>query len=213
MKYYPVFLDLKDKSTVVVGGGRVAERKVRPLINAGALVKVISPGITGMLRKLRDKGLIKHLKRNYRSGDLKGAFIVIAATSSANTNAKIAQEAEHLVNVIDAPSEGNYIVPSLVERNPLTIAISTGGASPAVSKAVRKEIEELYGKEFVLYLRFVERIRREALQKITNSRERKKFLKSLASMEVFDTVRDKGFRAAHNMIMSSFNRVTKKVEH
>ncbi len=207
MKYYPVFLDLKDKSAVVVGGGRVAERKVRPLINAGALVKIISPGITGSLLKLKEKGLIKHLKRNYRREDLKGAFIVIAATSSADTNAKVAQEAEHLVNVIDAPSEGNYIVPSLVERNPLTIAISTGGASPAVSKAVRKEIEGLYGREFVLYLRFVERIRREALHKITNSREREKFLKSLASREIFDALRDKGFRAAKNMITSSLNHM------
>lgn len=205
MKYYPAFLNLKDKKAVVVGGGKVAERKARSLINAGAALKVISPDITENLRKLKEKGLIKHIKRNYKRGDLKDAFIVVAGTSSAEINLKIAQEAPHLVNVIDAPSEGNFIVPSLVRRGPLTIAISTEGASPAISKAVRKEIERLYGREFVLYLKFVELIRKEAREKITNNKKREKFLKSLASEELFNAVRNKGFRDTYKKIVSSLN--------
>ena len=207
MKYYPAFLNLKDKKAVVAGGGKVAERKVQSLINAGADVKVISPDITENLRKLKKKGSIKHIKRNYKRGDLKDAFIVVAGTSSAEINLKIAQEAQYLVNVIDAPSEGNYIVPSIVRRGPLAIAISTEGVSPAVSKAVRQEIERLYGKEFALYLEFVEQIRKEAREKIKNDRTRAKFLKSLASEELFTDVRNKGFRAAYKKIRSSLNSI------
>ncbi|HDH04351.1 MAG TPA: bifunctional precorrin-2 dehydrogenase/sirohydrochlorin ferrochelatase [Nitrospirae bacterium] len=205
MKYYPAFLNLKDKKAVVAGGGKVAERKALSLVNAGAAVKVISPDITENLRKLKKKGLIKHIKRNYREGDLKDAFIVVAGTSSAEINAKIAQEAPHLVNVIDLPSAGNYVVPSIVRRGPLAIAISTEGVSPAVSKAVRKEIERLYGREFALYLKFVGLIRKEAREKITNCKKREKFLKSLASEELFTAVRNRGFSTAYKKIVSSLN--------
>ena len=207
MKYYPAFLDLKDKKAVVAGGGKVAERKVRSLINAGAAVKVISPDITENLRKLKKKGSIKHIKRNYKRGDLKDAFIVVVGTSSAEINLKIAQEAQYLVNVIDAPSEGNYIVPSIVRRGPLAIAISTEGVSPAVSKAVRQEIEKLYGREFALYLKFVGLIRKKAREKITNNKTRENFLKSLASEELFTAVRNKGFSAVYKKILSSLDSI------
>jgi precorrin-2 dehydrogenase/sirohydrochlorin ferrochelatase len=205
VKYYPAFLNLRDKKAVVVGGGKVAERKVRPLINAGASVKVISPDITDNLEKLKKKGLLEHVRRNYRKGDLKDAFIVIAGTSSTEVNTKIAQEARHLVNVIDNPSEGNFIVPSIVKRGPLTFAISTEGASPAVSKAIRKEIEGLYGKEIALYLRFVEQVRKKAMKKIMNNKKREKFLKSLASQELFNALRNKGFTAINKEILTSLN--------
>ena len=206
MKYYPAFLNLKDKEAVVVGGGKVAERKVRTLIKAGASVKVISPALTPLLERLKKNRRLTHIKRNYRKGDLKNAFIVIAATSSERTNTEVAQDAGGLINVTDTPREGNYIVPSVVRRGPLTVAISTEGASPAISKAVRKEIERLYGTEFALYLRFVERIRQKALKKISDNQRREKFLKSLASREIFDTLRNEGFSATSEKILASLDR-------
>jgi len=205
VRYYPALVNLKNKKAVVVGGGRVAERKVRHLIDAGAYVKVVSPAITGYLRKLADNGLLEHIQRNYRKGDLNNAFVAIAATSSTVLNTQIAREAKHLVNVIDMPSEGNYIVPSIVRRGPLTIAVSTEGASPAISKTIRKEIEERYGKEFALYLRHVEAVRKRAMEKILSEKKREKFLKSLASDEVIVTLRTKGFRAAQKIISSSLD--------
>jgi precorrin-2 dehydrogenase/sirohydrochlorin ferrochelatase len=207
VKYYPAFINLKDKKAVVVGGGKVAERKVRLLINAGASVRLVSPNITGNIKNLVEKGLIEHTGRNYRHGDLTGAFIVIAATSNTTLNTRIAQEARHLVNVIDVPSEGNYIVPSVVKRGPLTIAISTEGASPAVSKAIRMEIEGLYGKEFALYLKFVERVRKKAIKEITNSKDREKFLKTLASEAVFNSLRNKGYSSTYKSILSSLSLI------
>ena len=207
MKYYPAFIDLNEKEAVVVGGGNVAERKVRALIRAGASVKVISPQITDNLAKLKKKGLLKHIRRNYRKGDLRGAFIVIAGTSSVLTNDRIAGDARNLVNVIDAPSQGNFIVPSVVSRGKLTIAISTGGASPAVSKAIRKEMEKLYGIEFDRYLRFLETIRKKASAKITDTKTRNAFLRSLASDELFTMLRNKGFRAASRSITAALDRL------
>jgi precorrin-2 dehydrogenase/sirohydrochlorin ferrochelatase len=202
VKYYPAFLDLKDKKAVVVGGGSVAERKVRLLIQAGASVTLISPDITENLSRLAEKGQVSHVRRNYRKGDLKGAFIVIAGTSSSTINTKVAQDAAHLVNVIDAPSEGNFIVPSVVRRSPLTIAISTEGVSPAVSKAIRKEVEHQYGREFASYLKFLEAVRAKALKHIINAKKREGFLKSLASEERLSTLRGKGFKAVKKDILS-----------
>jgi len=203
VKYYPAFLDLQSKKAVVVGGGRVAERKVRLLIRAGADVKIVSPAITAALSRLKEQGLLKHVRRNYREGDLKNAFVVIAATSSPETNTKIAHDSEYLVNVVDPPSEGNFIVPSSVKRGPLTLAISTEGASPAVSKAIRKEIEAHYDREFALYLRFVEKVRKQAIGKITDRKKREKFLKSLASEEAFRILRHKGFSAIAEKVLSA----------
>lgn len=207
MKYYPAFLDVKNKKAVVVGGGKVSERKVRLLISAGANVTLISPDITDNLRTLTEKGFLEHIQRNYKKGDLKDAYIVIAGTSSAATNTKVAQEAGHLVNVIDIPYEGNYIVPSIVKRGPLTIAISTEGASPAISKAIRKEIEGYYSREFARYLRFVEMVRKKAMKKIKNDKKREQFLKSLASEALLDDLRSKGFSTVQKEILSSLDSI------
>lgn len=205
MNYYPAFINLKDKKAVVVGGGRVAERKARLLVRAGARVTLVSPDITGNIRKLAEKGLLSHIKRNFRNRDLNGAFIVIAATSSEVLNTRIAHEARHLVNVVDMPSEGNFIVPSVVTRGPLTIAVSTGGSSPAVSKAIRKEIESQYGTEFAHYLKFAEALRKIAMKKIPHARKREMFLQSLASDELMDTLRKEGFRKAQKKVLANLN--------
>ena len=209
MKYYPAFLDLKNRKAVVVGGGRVAERKVRSLLKAGALVKVVSPAVTPGLKKLADQGKVVHKKKSYGKGDLRGAFIVIAATSSAVVNSKAAKEADHLVNIIDQPAEGNFIVPSLVSRGNLTIAISTGGASPAVSKAVRKEIEGKYDAEFARYLRFVEQVRGKALKEIPDAKKKERFLKSLASDEILGLLRKRGFEKASGEVMKAFDKINR----
>ncbi len=231
MKYYPVFLDLKGKKAVVVGGGKVAERKAIALMKAGAWVEIVTPTITKPLEKYRKQGAIKHTERNYKKGDLKGAFAVVAGTSSQEINMKIAKDAKQLrntvrvigidskrdsdgspqlINVIDTPSEGNFIVPSVVRRGPLTIAISTEGCSPAVSKAIRKEIERLYGAEFARYLRFAARMRKETVEKIKEAKKRKKILTALASKEIFNTLRTEGFDAVSEKICNSLAIKTRR---
>ncbi len=210
MRYYPVFLDLKGKKALIIGGGKVAERKIRTLIRAGAFLTVISPRITNLLSRLKRKGLITHIPRHYRKGDLKDAFVVIVATSSLQTNSKVARDAgelPRLINVIDSPFNGNFIVPSTMRSGPLTIAISTDGYSPAVAKNIRKEIERLYDREFGRYLKFLGAIRKRALNEIKDNKKRERFLQKLASEEMFNILRSRGLKSVSekiNQLMDSY---------
>lgn len=178
--YYPVFLNLKGKKCVVVGGGKVAERKALSLLRSGAEVIVISPECTGRLKKENLKGRIKYISRVYKKGDLKNAFLVIAATDSGETNKRISEDAPYLVNVVDMPLLCNFIVPSVVRRGPLTIAVSTSGISPSLARTIRKELEGLYGREFEKHLNYIKKMRVKALSGIKNNKERIKFLRGLS---------------------------------
>jgi precorrin-2 dehydrogenase / sirohydrochlorin ferrochelatase len=210
MNYYPAFLNLKGKKVVVVGGGKVAERKVLTLLRAGAVVTVISPLLTKRLQKAKEAGHMSHLPRAYRKGDLKDSFMVIAATDTPEVNTSVAADAPGLLNVVDVPSECNFIAPSVVERGPLVFAISTGGTSPAFAKAVRREIEKSYGKVFSDYLGFVKTLRFRAMQDITDKAAREKFLKNLASGDMLDTLRRKGLDTVKKSVMVRFSKLTAK---
>lgn len=178
--YYPILLNLKGKKCVVVGGGKVAERKALSLLRSGAKVTVISPECTGRLKKEHLQERIKYISRKYKKSDLKNAFIVIAATDSAETNRKISEDAPYLVNIVDIPLLCNFIVPSVVRRGPLTIAVSTSGISPSLARTIRKELEGLYGHEFVKHLNHIKKMRVRALSGIKNNKERIKFLRGLS---------------------------------
>lgn len=177
----------------------MAERKCAPLISAGAEVTVISPGITRRLEAHKEKGLIRHIRRSYRKGDIDSAFAVIVATDSEETNRRVAADAaagKVLLNVVDNPSLCNFIVPSILRRGPLTIAVSTGGVSPAMARAIRRELEGRYGSHFSEYLRFLKAIRMRAIKGIREKGERERFLKGLASEELVGILVRKGFEAA-----------------
>jgi precorrin-2 dehydrogenase/sirohydrochlorin ferrochelatase len=201
--YYPVFLNLKGKETVVIGGGKVAERKILALLKAGANITVISPEITKRIAREKPRGSLKHIPRQYRKGDVKNTFLVIAATDSEEINKKVSEEAPCLVNVVDTPSLCNFIVPSVIQRGLLTIAISTGGVSPALSKSIRKELEKLYGPELAEYLRLLQKIRERAMREISDKRKRTEFLKSLVSAKVIKMLRDKGYKEVERVLLSA----------
>ena len=180
---YPAFLDLSGKRCVLIGGGKVAERKTIRLLRVGADVLVISPTLSLKLQTLKEKGRITHVPRPYECGDIKSAFLIIAATDSEETNRQIAEEAkklDKLLNVVDTPSLCSFIVPSVLSRGLLTIAISTGGASPALAKEIRRELQRLYGPEFSKHLKVLRDTRSKALKEITDKKERERFLKEVA---------------------------------
>ena len=208
--YYPVFLDITRKRCVVIGGGRVAGRKCTPLIRAGARVVVISPQLTQGLEALKKKGLIRHTGRQYRRGDMKSAFMAIAATDSREINLKaVADAAMHktLLNVVDNPPLCNFIVPSVLRRGPLTIAISTGGVSPAMARTIRKSLEGLYSTELSKYLRLLNTIRRKAMQEIPDKRKRSALLKGLASQKIMRMLVQRGFREARKAALTSLHNM------
>jgi precorrin-2 dehydrogenase/sirohydrochlorin ferrochelatase len=207
--YYPVFLNLRGRKAVVVGGGGIAERKILSLLKAGAEVTVISPDITPKIEKQKSKGCLTHINRRYRNRDLHGAFLVIAATDSLSTNEKVSRDAPCLVNVVDTPHLCNFIVPSAMKRGPLTIAVSTGGVSPALSRSLRMELEKEYSVEFARYLQLLRRVRAEAMEAIPDQKKRSRFLKALASEEMLRTLREEGLKKTGQAVDVLFKRARK----
>jgi len=199
--YYPAFINLREKQCVVVGGGKVAERKVAALLRSGAKVTVISPFITSVLAKYSESKRIKHVKRKYRKGDLKDAFIVVAATADRRVNLEVSLDAPCLLNVVDAPEVANFIVPSVIQRGPLVLAVSTSGSSPALSKSIRKELELLYSKEFGPFVDFLGKQRKKALTNIANDGIRERLMKQIAAPEMLGTLRKEGFKATKDRIL------------
>lgn len=200
---YPAFLNLKGRKVIVIGGGKVAERKIFKLLKAGADVTVISPKITKRIEREKRRRRVKHISRKYRKGDQKNALLVISATDSKDINEKVSKDASCLVNVVDSPALCNFIVPSVIKRGPLTIAISTRGISPALSRAIRKELEKLYGPEFVKYLELLGKMRRKAMREIPDKKKRSEFLKGIASERLVKMLRQKGFKEVRKILLSS----------
>lgn len=153
MRYYPVYLDLRGRPCVVVGGGEIAARKVEGLLAAGARVTVVSPSVTPALVAMAETHEIMYHARPYRRGDLEGAVLAFAATDDETLHAEIAAEAAAaavLLNVVDQPRLCGFIVPALVTRGAVSVAVSTGGASPALARHLREEIEKAVGPEYGL---------------------------------------------------------------
>ncbi len=205
--YYPAFLNLSGKRCIVVGGGKVAERKIVSLVRAGASVWVISPEITARLERLKSDGAINHVSRGYRKGDLKNAFLAIAATSNERVNRAISIDAPFLVNVVDVPELCNFIVPAVVDRGPLTIAVSTGGASPAMAAEVRKELELLYGDDLGRYRAFLSKLRKEVMESIADKKARETFLRQAASEKIMSILRSEGFNKAKESVLKELSKM------
>jgi precorrin-2 dehydrogenase len=168
MGYYPIFLEMKDRRCVVVGGGAVAERKVEGLVAVGANVTVISPVITDGLRYLLTQGAIRHVAREYQASDRAGYDLVFVATDNSEINAAVFSEARSLriwVNSADDPDHCDFILPAVIRRGDLTVAVSTGGASPAVTRAIREELDEYFTADYARFIQIAGEVRRELREK------------------------------------------------
>lgn len=142
--YYPVYLNLENRRCVIIGGGGVAEGKIARLRESGAVIGVVSPDATPGIRQMAADGILRWEPRTYRPGDLEGAFIAIAATNDRDVNRAIYKEAEArgvMLNAVDDPPNCSFIAPSIVQRGPVTVAISTGGASPALARKLRESLQ------------------------------------------------------------------------
>lgn len=173
---YPVCLQLTDKLCVVIGGGGVAERKVKEVLSQQGRVRLISPELTHFLQQLVDDALIEWLPRGYSSGDLAGAFLVFAATSNRSVQHQVVEDARQenlLVNVADQPEACDFHVPASIHRGELTIAISTNGKSPAMAAMVRKRLEQQVGDEFGVLLELMAEVRKQVLAGTANQRDKR----------------------------------------
>ncbi len=148
----------------MVGGGQVALRKVRAFLEHGANVEVISPELCAGLNKLAESGAIRAIRRQYRLGDLTGAFIAIAATDNSRINLRVAKEASTsavLVNIVDDAASSDFIVPSCLRRGDVAVAVSTGGLSPALARKIKTKLEGELGEEYASLVLLVDEVRSE----------------------------------------------------
>ena len=169
--YYPIFLAIKGRRCVVIGGGQVALRKVRALLEHEASIQVISPDLCSKLNQLAKNGEIHILNRGYRVGDLKNAFIAIVATNDSKANLEVVQEAQRtgvMVNVVDNAEKSDFIVPSCVRRGDVTIAISTAGRSPSLARKLRTRFEKEFGEEYSSLALLIDEVRAEVKKQKIN---------------------------------------------
>lgn len=180
---YPVFLSVEKKQCVVIGGGNVATRKVAALLGCGAEVTVIAKRVTQRIRRWSRKKKIRCSIRSFRSSDLKGTWLVIAATNDRALNERIAREARERrqwINVVDKPALCQLIFPSIVRKGKLTMAISTNGASPALAKAIRKDLQKNFIPKYEQLLKKIARRRKTVLKSVTSIEKRREILNRMA---------------------------------
>ena len=154
---YPIHINLSGRTVVVAGGGLVAHRKINDLLNEEAIITVISPAAVKEIQELHAERKLTWTEREVERADLEEAFLIIAATNSKEINSWIAEQtsSKQLVNVVDQPDLGNFIVPSVVKRGKLILSVSTSGASPSLSKSIKKELQQKYSEDYETYLDFL----------------------------------------------------------
>jgi precorrin-2 dehydrogenase/sirohydrochlorin ferrochelatase len=203
VRYYPVFLDIKNRPCIVVGGGAVAERKALSLLSAGAKVTVVSPRTTKILGELAKEGRVKHQKGRFTPGMLKGFFLIIAATDSPAVNEAVWTEAEALglpVNVVDDPAHCSFIMPSVVDRGALTVAISTSGKSPLLARTLREELEKIIGTEYETLVDILGAVRKKLLKTGLSRDKKESIIKDLVGSPLPGLIRSKDARGINKAL-------------
>ena len=201
MSFYPICLDLEARACVVVGGGRVAERKVLGLLSCKAQVSVISPALTEELQLQHMSGDIEWIDREFRQGDLAQAFLVIAATDDEETQKQVYEEAganNLLLNVADVPQRCNFILPATARQGDLAISVSTAGKSPALARKIRMELEKRYGPEYRVLVDILGAIRPQVLASGLPQIENEQLFKQLLHDDMEEWIKNKNWDSIEN---------------
>jgi len=204
--FYPAFLDVNGARCLVVGGGAVATRKTRRLLDAGAVVTVVSPETSEALDAMSSgERAIEIRCKAFESSELEGVFLVVAAAGDPAVNEAVAREARArgiLVNVVDQPALSTFIVPATVSRGKLQVAVSTGGASPAFAKRLRERLEGLLNPRLASYLEDMAEVRALVLEQVSDMRKRAEIFEALASDELVAAYLEADGDAAGSMLLA-----------
>jgi precorrin-2 dehydrogenase/sirohydrochlorin ferrochelatase len=203
MRYYPVNLDIRNRNCLVVGGGDVGTRKVMTLLDCGAMVVVVSPAVTEKIEELSNKGLIKLERRGFKPTDLDQMFLVIGATDNPELNRQIHTGAERLgmlCNIADRPEVCNFILPAIVNRGDLIIAISTSGKSPAFAKKMRKDLEKKFGTEYAEFLTLMGGIRTKLLSEDHEPEAHKHVFENLIKRDLVTLIKHRDIAAINSLL-------------
>jgi precorrin-2 dehydrogenase/sirohydrochlorin ferrochelatase len=204
MKYYPVYLDIKDKNCLVVGGGSVGTRKVERLLECGAQVTVVSIEVTEKLKELSNSCVIQLKEKEFQIADLDDRFLVVGATNDRELNLKIHAEAERrglLCNIADHPKACNFILPSIVNRGDLIIAISTSGKSPAFAKKLRQHFEKEFGSEYAEFLNLMGAVRQKLLNQDHEPEAHKHFFERLIDSDLVRMLKNGDAESINSLLL------------
>lgn len=168
MRYYPVFLDIRNRPVLVIGGGAIALEKIQNLLKAGARITVIAPTILPSIRRFNRR--VTLIERSFRRWDLSTRYLLVfAATGESDLNQWVSATCRRKriwCNTVDDPAYCHYIIPALVRRGPLTIAISTSGVSPLLAKRIKRQLTEWMGPEYTVITRLMQRYRQQVKDRI-----------------------------------------------
>lgn len=191
-RYFPIFLDLAHAEVLIVGGGKVCTRKAGTLIRYGARVRVVAPGVSGEIEDWEREGRLTVQRKSYDSGDLGNARMVIASTDQESVNEAVARDCRSRgipVNVVDVPGLCDFIVPAVVDRGSVQIAISTGGSSPALARLIRETVEREIGPEYDEAGALLGSLRANARATLPSDAERKRFFESIIESDLLEFIR------------------------
>lgn len=180
-------------------------RKVETLLNCGASVGVVSPEVAPWLEAEIQKGRVKLVGSHYEENQLQGCFLVIAATDDMELNCRIARDAENrrvLCNVVDYPKEGDFILPALVQRGALTLAVSTSGKSPALAREIRQDLEQLFGMEYAHFLELMGAVRSRVLEESQDFRANKEKFDQLVKSPLLELVRHRDYEGVDRLLQA-----------
>ncbi|WP_455234256.1 siroheme synthase CysG [Thiogranum longum] len=187
MDFFPVFLDLENRNCLVVGGGKVAARKVSLLLRAGANVEVVAPQLCDEMKRLVSNDKVSHQARKFEEPDVDGKVLVIAGTDQQDVNRSVSELAKARnvpVNVVDQPELCSFIVPSVIDRSPVQVAVSTGGASPVLARLLRARLESYVPAAYGRLARLVESFRDKVKQRFASVDQRRQFWENVLQGEV-----------------------------
>lgn len=201
--YYPIFIDVEDREVVIIGGGNVCARKAETMMRYGAKVTVVSPEFTDEIEARARDGRIRIQRKEYEESDLEGASIVIASTDDECVNGRIARDCRRRripVNVVDVTHLCEFIVPAIVEKGSIQLAVSTGGKSPALARTLKEDLQRLVGPEYVEINDLLGELRPSAKKVLPTDADRKRFFDGILARGVLQMLREGKRKEAYDTI-------------
>ncbi|HKO55780.1 MAG TPA: bifunctional precorrin-2 dehydrogenase/sirohydrochlorin ferrochelatase [Thermoanaerobaculia bacterium] len=201
--YYPIFIDIEDHDVLIVGGGNVCARKAETMMKYGARVTIASPAFTDEIEQWARDGKLALRRKTYELADLDGASIVIASTDDPCVNARVARDCRRRkipVNVVDVTHLCEFIVPAIVERGSIQIAVSTGGKSPALARTLKEDLQRSVGPEYDEVNRLLGTLRKGAKQVLPTDVDRKRFFDGIIADGLLELLRKGRRRDAYELV-------------
>jgi len=201
--YYPIYLDIEDRDVLIIGGGNVCARKAETMMKYGARVTIVSPECTEEIEQWAAQNVLAIRRKTYEEADLEGASIVIASTDDPCINARVARDCRRRkipVNVVDVTHLCEFIVPAIVERGSIQIAVSTGGKSPALARTLKEDLQKFVGPEYDEVNRLLGTLRPTAKKTLPTDADRKRFFDGIIARGILDMLREGRRREAYETI-------------